>query len=363
MLELPAMGGAEPPAMARSSQRPLRDPAPTLRDVASLAEVSISTASRVLTKAGFGSTGVRLRVLDAARNLGYVPSLHARALRASRSMIVGVMVSTLDNPTYTHYVRGAEHVAEEEGYDLILCDAQASEEIQRRQLDRLLGHRVDGLLVVPPGLSFDGFRTFIKSGIPILPAESLDYHLRLKSVVEAVFPALLAAMRSLRQAGHERIAMVTRTPELVPHAGMPSLTEVILGRLADHGVVIDPRLVLRVNSVEGCRAVVQRLQSEGSAPTAYLVDSYELTPRMLLGIVQSGLAIPDDVSFVSHGESDWALAYRPELSVIKRDYYRQGAEWMRRLVQGMNGEVPDAPTPNLPYEFVLRGSIGPPPAS
>jgi LacI family transcriptional regulator len=138
----------------------------------------------------------------------------------------------------------------------------------------------------------------------------------------------------------------------------PSLIDGCRAELAKLGVEIEQRLVLRVETTAECRAAVARLEAEGGGPTAYVISPFALAPRMLTAISDNGLSVPDDVSVVCHGDSDWALAYRPPLAVIRRDYHAQAAAWVRELISRLDGR-PSGPVPNLAYEFLPRGSIGP----
>lgn len=331
---------------------------PTMKDVAARAGVAVSTVSRVLNASGYGSEATRRRVLAASSALGYTPSLSARGLRQSRTMTIGIAVPDLENPVFLSYVRGAENTAGELGYAVTICDAQASSEVQATQLARMFGHRVDGLLVVPPVLAPDALEPFRRGGVPIVPMAEIDDVTRVRLHVRATQPALLAALRTLRQFGHERIALVTRRTPMREPGSRAGVMDVRVAELRSLGFDFDERLILGIDTAEDCRATVERLEAGGEPPTAYIVSPFGLAPRLLAALYDSGLRIPEDVSFVCHGDSDWAVAHRPPLAVIRHDYYAQAAAWVRSLVDRLDGH-PESPVPSLPYEFVARGSVGP----
>jgi LacI family transcriptional regulator len=95
---------------------------PTQGDVARLAEVSQATVSYVLTN----STAVNLpaetrqRILDAARELGYVPNSAARTLRTRKTATIASIIPDITNPFYPWFERGIQDVIDAEGYDLIV---------------------------------------------------------------------------------------------------------------------------------------------------------------------------------------------------------------------------------------------------
>jgi DNA-binding LacI/PurR family transcriptional regulator len=330
---------------------------PTMKDVAARAGVAVSTVSRILNGTGYGSEATRGRVLAASSALGYLPSLRARGLRQSRTMTIGVAVPDLGNPVFLEYLRGVEHTAGRAGYALTICDGQAAVEVQERQFGRLFADRVDGLIVIPPILSHDGVEPFLRAGVPVAPMAELDDRTRARMHVEATLPAMLEALHLLQDGGHQRIAYVTRrTP--MREASLLGWVDARVHGLRKVGFEFEERFILRVDTTDDCRAAVGRLEAAGEGPTAYVVSPYGLAPRLLAAIYDCGLAIPADVSFVCHGDSDWAVAHRPPLAVIRRDYYEQAAQWTHELLGRVEGGQ-GGPVANLPYEFVARGSIGP----
>jgi len=304
---------------------------PTMKDVAARAGVAVSTVSRILNGSGYGSEETRGRVLAASTALGYLPSLRARGLRQSRTMTIGVAVPDLGNPVFLEYLRGVEHTAGRAGYAVTICDGQAAVEVQAQQFGRLFADRVDGLVVIPPILSHDGVEPFLRAGVPVAPMAELDDRTRTRMHVEATLPAMLEALHLLEDGGHERIAYVTRrTP--MREASLLGWVDARVHGLRKVGYEFEERYILRVDTTDDCRAAVGLLEAAGEGPTAYVVSPYGLAPRMLAAIYDCGLAIPADVSFVCHGDSDWAVAHRPPLAVIRRDYYAQAAQWTRELL-------------------------------
>jgi LacI family transcriptional regulator len=95
-------------------------------------------------------------------------------------------------------------------------------------------------------------------------------------------------------------------------------------------------------------------------PTAVVCANHLLAPWLLVALDDAGLRLPRDVSLVVHGDSDWARAYLPPLSVIRRDIYAEGFAMADGLLDAIAGEAV-SPRPPATAEFVERGSCGPPP--
>ena len=95
----------------------------TLRDVADMSGVSVTTVSRILNNRESGlpiRDETRQRVLAAARTLGYRPNLLARGLRGSRSSLLGVIARDISDPFHIQILRGINEESRARGYRLFL---------------------------------------------------------------------------------------------------------------------------------------------------------------------------------------------------------------------------------------------------
>ena len=93
-----------------------------------------------------------------------------------------------------------------------------------------------------------------------------------------------------------------------------------------------------------------------TACTALLCGNHALLPQLLVAMVQADVAIPDECSLVTVGDSDWAAAFRPPISVIRRDVCGAAATMTEAVVAELRG-LPPTPPPRFPSEFVRRASV------
>ena len=125
----------------------------TSHDVAAHAGVSQATVSLVFSGAPPNRVGAatRERVLASARILGYEPNVVARALVQGRSYTVGLVMPALRDPFFIDAATGAQRVLREQGYAVIL--AEADESSADRTVAMLRARQIDGLLVNAMGIS------------------------------------------------------------------------------------------------------------------------------------------------------------------------------------------------------------------
>src|SRR5215218_7758017 len=122
---------------------------PTVKDIAALAGVSHSAASRALNGTGYVGARARERVLDVAAELGYVPHVTARYLKERVTRAVGVLVDDLRDPAQAALVAGVLAAARERGLATMLADRAAGAEPDRTGLLDFVAFGVAGVVVVP----------------------------------------------------------------------------------------------------------------------------------------------------------------------------------------------------------------------
>jgi LacI family transcriptional regulator len=340
-------------AMTDGAERPGPAARVTIRDVARVAGVRPSTVSKALN-GGRGSPEVRDRVQRAATELGYRPNEQARGLRRSRSRSVGLLVPDLANPVFLPLLRGAEQAASEHGYVVLVADGHRSDDAEAAALDRFFDQGVDGLLLagpVPPG----SLARFLAHGVPIEPPPS-D---RAQGWERAEAAATRVMAGRLLELGHRRVSFVAPPLPKGPHGKayrrgrLGVLTTVLTGAGAELDVVgVDTAL-----GFDACLAELRRVLPTSTA-TALVCAEHLLVPPLLAALAATSLRLPDDVSLVSYGDSDWARAYSPPLSVVGADTYALGRALASGLLDAVTGGEP-RPRRDPDIRYVERGSCGP----
>ena len=93
----------------------------TLKDVAKLANVDVSTVSRALNNTSYVHPDTKERIYAAAKELGYHPNVMAQALRQGKRHTIGVVVPRLHMAIFSEILQGIEQQASELGYATLIC--------------------------------------------------------------------------------------------------------------------------------------------------------------------------------------------------------------------------------------------------
>lgn len=179
----------------------------TIRDVARLAGVSHTTVSNVLNNIPKVGRETRQRVLKAMEDLGFEPSLVAKSLYTKRSYMVGYMMPAITNEFFMSVARGAERVLYRENISLFLCDTMLDPQRENDYMQRLIRHRVDGVLF-NYAASEKSIRSAIHAGIPVVAIES-PVNIPGISLVEVDnAAAAMMGVEYLINLGHRRISVI-----------------------------------------------------------------------------------------------------------------------------------------------------------
>ena len=123
----------------------------TIKDIAEKTGVSYATVSRTLNHLSGVNAATREKILEAAREMGYRPNIHARSLKTNKTYTIALIVPDISNPFFADIALAVNEYAYEKGYITVLCSTSWKVEIEKQQIDQLENQRVDGIIYKPAG--------------------------------------------------------------------------------------------------------------------------------------------------------------------------------------------------------------------
>ena len=321
----------------------------TLADVANQAGVSSSTASLVLSGRGRElriSTAVHDRVREAAENLGYRRNTISVGLRKGLTNTIGFVSDTVASSQLAGgMIRGALDAARESGYMLFMSETGGGPVQERRAIEAMLDHRVDGLVLASMFTQQHGDLPVELQTLPVVLLNSLPPDGGgPASIVPDEEAAGRAAAERLLQAGHRDIHLIGAGPTLedapaASEAGRLRLAG-MLAALADVGVTPASGYPYRSwNPAHGWEAVHDILE-RGTVPEALLCFNDRLAFGAYQALQEAGLRIPQDTSVISFDDAPLAGWLRPTLTTFAIPHRTMGTLAVEMLVGALRTEDP-----------------------
>ncbi len=345
--------------------------AATIKDVARVAGVSVATVSRVLNGSAPVLEPTRRRILQAARELRFIPNASARSLSTRRTAALGVVLPDLHGEFFSELLRGVDRMAQQYERHLLVSSSHHDSRGIAAALRAMHG-RVDGLIVMAPDVPADALAEALPPGLPVVLLncaagfDAVGSALDLVEVLAVDNCGGAAAMvRHLAAVGHERIAFIAGAAH---NEDARERRRGYCAAMQHAGLAIPASYQPRGDFTEegGWRAT-QALLAESSRPSAIFAANDMMALGALRALRETGLRVPDDVAVVGFDNIPTAQYVSPSLTTIAVDVDALGARAAELLLRTMGehdraadavGSVRLGHREVLPTTLVVRASCG-----
>jgi LacI family transcriptional regulator len=334
-----------------------------MRDVATLAGVSVGTVSNVLNSPDRVASATRARVEQAIDRLGWVPNETARQLRAGRSRSVGMVVIDIANPFFADVARGAEELLYAQQYTVQIGNSDSDAGRERMLLERFEQQRVGGVLFAPVPGNEQRVRNLQRRGIPVVFVDNSETMPHVCSVgVDDVAGGRLAGRHLLDQ-GHRRLAFIGGPVTLAQVQDRRRGIELAINEAGGEAslIMLETATLSLETGVEAAARLVAH--SDAERPTAVFAANDLVAIGLLQGFVTAGLRVPQDIAIIGYDDIGFAAAAAVPLSSIRQPRSDIGHTAAELLVAEMDaaesGAAHKHQTVRFTPQLVIRRSTQP----
>ena len=326
----------------------------TLKMVAEKAKVSVNTASRAINNRPDISLHTKKRVLQIAKELGYIRNAAAVALRTKKTGTIGVVIADNRNPFYAEVLNGIEEAAREKNYHIILANTQRDYKKEEEAINLLLAKRIDGLLITPVQDRDDDIKNLIDANIPFVVVGRDFENIEVDAVYNDEVKGGFLATEYLIKKGHKRIALIDGFLYKSP---AKSRLEGYKKALNKYRISWDESLVSvgDINIEDGYERTKQMLEEN-----LYFTAIFAYNDMMAFGSMQAikekGLRIPEDIGLVGYDDIPFSSLISPALTTIKLKKQELGVESAKLLFSRINGGRKKTKKIRLDVELKIRES-------
>lgn len=330
-----------------------------LKDIALDLGVSVVTVSKVLRNHQDISPDTRNRVLTRMKELKYQPNWVARSLVTGKSHLMGLVVPDLVHPFFAQVAKGASRVLRRQGYSLIISSSEEDAELEKREIEQMVGRNLDVLIIASAQRGLESFRQLDEQNKPYI-------------LLDRRFKRLAANFVGTDEAKVGKMAtehLIENGCRLIAHIGAKYLSPAIerakgyRQTLASHGISVpESFLVCRTHGdasgdLMGYEAMELLLKLE-PRPDGVFCYNDPTAMGAMMAILDHGLRIPEDIAIIGCGNTNYASALRVPLSSVDQNSEILGA-CVAKLALSLLARKNGAREPEkilLEPKLVVRGS-------
>ncbi|MEL3974326.1 LacI family DNA-binding transcriptional regulator [Rossellomorea oryzaecorticis] len=324
----------------------------TIKDVAKLSGVAVSTASYALNNSTKVSEVTREKVLAAAKQLNYQKNGLASDLKRTSTNTIALILSDLSGPYYSELIKGVQDVASTNGYDLIACSSIGG--AQSTAVKFLREKRVDGVIILAHNIDDETILESSREGFPIVV---LDRSIQSEHVVQIEVDnehGAFMATEHLIEKGSREIAYVSG-----PYNSHDNELRFkgYRAALLKHGIEYRPKWKVSGGFTrEGGYQATKMIIAQKDVPQAIFYANDEMAIGGIQALNEKKISVPDDISIIGFDDIQLSEYVSPPLTTMRQPKYEAGALAVHLIFQVLSKEKVDQ-SYKLTTELIERKSV------
>lgn len=297
-----------------------------LKELAQELNVSISTVSKALRGSHEIGNDTKKKVIELAQKMGYSPSPYAGFLRNHKSKTIAVIAPELTNNFFIQAISGAESVAQEKDYHLLIYITHDDFAKEESIIKHLQNGRVDGVIMslAATTKSCNHLNELIQTGVPIVFFDRICHEIETAKIITDDFASGFNATEHLIQAGCRSIAYLSISENLsIDNKRKQGYFEA----LNKYDIKIDNSKIINCNGDENAnyKKLKQLLQGKEKPDGLFAsVEKLALTSYYVCNDLK--IKIPEQVKIISFSNLRTAPLLNPSLTTITQPAFEMGKQ-------------------------------------
>lgn len=329
----------------------------TIKDVARIAGVSISTVSRVINNSKPVSEEIRDRVLKVVKETNYVPNPVARSLVLRKSNTIGVIVPDISDFKVGEILNGVEEVARLYNYDILLCNSYGELKEEKKYIELLKSKQVAGIVFISWDLTDSTIKLLSESYIPTIYISKNAHKFDVPYIGIDHAASGITAGEYVISKGFKQVAIF----EAKEH-----------NEMADTDIIVPFTNLMKKNKIkcsteifitsknkvnESYEFMEKYIENHKKLPEFIFTTSDDVAVGIINALLDNNIDVPEKVSVMGHDDSKIGKIIRPKLTTISQPLYDMGAIAIGVLIKKVEGIDDGMETKILKHEIVERNSV------
>ncbi|RZS92548.1 LacI family DNA-binding transcriptional regulator [Aquimarina brevivitae] len=310
----------------------------TLKQIAKELDVSISTVSKALKDSVEISLDTRQKVKAFAKLYNYKPNNIALSLKNRKTKTIGVIIPEIVHHFFTTVIGGVEKVANEKGYNVIICSSNNSFDKEVINMEMLASGSADGFILsvakeTQLKKDYHHIQETMNQGMPVVMFDRIIDEIVCDKVIIDDTKGAQMATNHLLSLGCRRIAILTT----VDYISVGKLrTNGYLNALRSYDIVHDDSLILKIEDIDHCEEEIEEFLKDKDIDAVFAVN--ELFAVNAIKVLRnSGKNVPEEVRVVGFTDGILAKHFIPSLTVISQHGEEMGERAATILIDKLEG--------------------------
>jgi len=313
-----------------------RSTPPTVSEVARAAGVGTTTVSRVINGGERVSPKTLAHVQRVIQKLGYRPNQAARVLKGHRTKTIGLVIPSIADPFFSSCAEAVQAVALGNDSLLIVTTSHNDPHAEIENLEILISHRVDGLIVAPANSNGEALRDLVKRiSVPMVAVDRPISGSLVDSVVTDNFEGAKLGTQHLIEHGFKRIVCLTGESTLF------TIQERIRGyRAALARAGLTSTLNTSVRDYRSAEYAIESMLAGPNPPDALFTLKNSTTIYAFEVLQKLNVPVPKIIALLGFDDFELAATVRPSISVVQQPVEEIGRVAAELLFDQLLGDGP-----------------------
>ena len=311
----------------------------TLKQIAKELDVSISTVSKSLRNSAEISEDTRLKVQAFAKLYNYKPNLIALSLKNKKTKTIGIIIPEIIHHFFATVISGIEHVANDNGYNVIVCLSDESFDKEVINMEMLANGSIDGFIMslskeTQNKKDFHHISEVINQGMPVVMFDRVTNDILSDKVIIDDNLAAFNAVQFLIDKGFKKIALITT----IDYVSVGKLrTEGYLKALNNNDILIDEKLILKIEDIENCADEIENLIKDNEIEAIFAVNElFAVTAIKVANRLK--IKVPNDISIIGFTDGIISKYSSPSITTVSQNGEKMGNRAAQMLIDRLRLE-------------------------
>jgi len=311
----------------------------TLKQIARELDVSISTVSKSLRNSLEIGEETRLKVQAFAKFYNYKPNNIALSLKNRKTKTIGIIIPEIVHYFFSTVINGIEHVANENGYSVIICLSDDSFDKEVLNMELLANGSIDGFIMslskeTQQKEDFHHISEVINQGMPVVMFDRVTDDIQCDKVIIDDEKAAYEAVQSLIDKGRKKIALVTT----VDYVSVGKLrTDGYTKALLDNNIPFDENLIIKIENIDNCEIKIGNLLEDKAIDAVFAVNElFAVTTIKTANKI--GIKVPEDLAVIAFTDGIISKYSTPTITTVSQRGMEMGKVAAKILIERLESE-------------------------